>query len=184
MSIDHSQPERLSSFSPGLFKPSHRTVAEQTVGCFILLLLSLGVELLNCWIVPFSIPSTWFSALTQAPWAIASWPPYQPLWIGYHLLVSIAMWTLWRRFSLRTLQLELSLFLAQFALLAAWSLSFFFFRETLLALVLLLLLLCETLLSALLFWKKDKLSGQLLVLPLVWVFYIMGINIVICILNP
>jgi len=94
------------------------------------------------------------------------------------------MWTLWRRFSLRTLKLELSLFFAQFALLIAWVLSFFVLQETLLSLVGLLLLLSSTLISCLLFWKKERMASQLLIPPFLWTFYLMGINMMICILNP
>lgn len=183
MSIDHSQPDALSVSPFRLFKPSHRTRPEQIVGFSIFLLVSFSFELLNRWIVSFSFYSDWYRSLTLAPWAFKSWP-YTPLWAGYHLLLGLAMWTLWRRFSLRTLKLELSIFLAQFVFQTAWCSSFFLLQETLLALVGLILLLCNTILLALLFWKKEKLSGQLLIPPFFWVFYMMGINMAVCISNP
>lgn len=183
MSIDHSQPEVLFPARPCFFKPSHRTRPEQVVGLSMFLLVSLATEALLRWILSFTFPGPWFLALDQAPWAMKNWPA-SSLWTGYHILLSLAMWTLWRRYSLRKLKLELSLFITQFALQTFWTLSFFLLQETLLALIALLLLLSNTLLSSLLFWKKERLSGQLLILPLVWIFYLMGINMVICISNP
>jgi tryptophan-rich sensory protein len=94
------------------------------------------------------------------------------------------MWTLWRRYSLRTLKLELSVFIAQFAFQAVWSISHFFFHQTLLALVALLLLWCNILLATMLFWKKERLSGWLLLFPLAWIFYLVGVNMITCISNP
>lgn len=183
MSIDHSQPDSLSVSTTWLLRPSHRTRPEQIVGFFIFILISLGSELLNRWLVPFSIHTAWYRGLVQVPWAVESWP-LTPFWMCHHFLIAASMWTLWRRFSLRVLKLELSVFLSQFAFQAAWFFSFFFFQQTLLALVALLLLFCNILLASLLFWKKERLSGQILILPLLWVFYMVGINMAICISNP
>lgn len=134
--------------------PSHRTRAEQVVGLGLYLLLSLGAFLMS------------------------------KIGILYFLFLSLSMWTLWRRHSLRVLKLELSVFLSQFLFQAAWSLSYFAMHETLLSLVILLLLWCNTLLAALLFWKKEPLSGLLLLFPLIWIFYLVAQNMVTCISNP
>lgn len=106
------------------------------------------------------------------------------LGIFYALSIALSMWTLWRRYSLRTLKLELSLFLSQFLFQTAWSISTFLLHQTLLALVALLLLWCSTLLATLLFWKKERFSGMLLLFPLIWVFYLAGMNMITCISNP
>lgn len=98
--------------------------------------------------------------------------------------LALSMWTLWRRYSLRVLKLELSAFLAQFLFQAAWAVSSFALHQTLLALVALLLLWCTTLLATLLFWKKEPIAGWLLVFPLLWIFYLVGSNMVICISYP
>jgi tryptophan-rich sensory protein len=183
MSIDHSQPEALQ-FSPfKLLKPSHRTLPEQLVGLSIFLSISFGFEFLNHWIGSFAAHSDWYTNLFLAPWALQTWHA-TPLWFVYHFLLPLSMWTLWRRYSLRTLKLELSSFLLLFVFQTVWSCSFFILQETLLSLAGLILLLTNTIFSALLFWKKESVSGQLLILPFFWVFYIMGINMAICISNP
>lgn len=183
MSIDHPQPESLSFASFWFLKPSHRTRPEQTVGFFIFLLISAGFELLNQWIALSTLNSDWFHLLKQAPWSLKNWPE-TPFWAVYHFLLAFSMWTFWRRNFLRYLKLELSMFFFSFSLQLAWCLSFFVLHETLLALIGLILLLCSLILSSLLFWKKERISGQLLIPPLIWVFYVMGINMVICIANP
>ena len=78
----------------------------------------------------------------------------------------------------------MSIFSAQFLFQLAWSVSFFLLQETLLALVALLLLWSCHLLSALLFWKKEKTAGILLILPFLWIFYMMCVNMAICVSNP
>lgn len=176
-------PSSLVLTGARFFKPSHRTRPEQIVGYAIFLLVSFAFALLNGRWIHFSLQGEWYRSLAQAPWAFASWPYGLP-WIVYHFVFPLAMWILWRRFSLRLLKVELSVFLAQFFLQTGWILSFFFFQETLLGLTILLLLWCNTLLSALLFWKKERISGQLLLFPLLWIFYVLGLNMVICIFNP
>jgi tryptophan-rich sensory protein len=98
----------------------------------------------------------------------------------YFLSLAMSMWTLWRLYSLRVLKLEFSLFVVQLTL----GLSFFSTQQKLFALVALLLLWCNTLLTGLLFWKKERLSGALLLFPLIWIFYLAGLNMIACISNP
>ena len=156
MTIRETQPE-----SPAIFlgRPSRRTRPEQFVGLGIYLSISLGF-----WMI---------SGLTT-----------QFLAFPYALFLGFGMWALWRRFSLRVLKLELSLFLAQFLFQTIWGVSFFILEQSLLVLVALLLLSCTTLLATLLFWKKEKTSGLLYVFPLLWVFYLAFINMIGCISNP
>lgn len=159
MTIDQSQQSALSFLCA---KPSHRTRPEQFVGLGIYLIISLGFALISSLATEFSLI----------------------LGSLYFLCISFSMWSLWRLYSLRLLKLELSLFLAQFLFLMAWSVSFFILHEMLLALVALLLLWCNTLVATLLFWKKERLSGGLLIFPLFWIFYLVGLNMVKCISNP
>lgn len=156
MTIDQTQSDSLSISRGQFLRPSHRTLAEQIVGLSIYLLICIGLEaLLN---------------FKDQLWGTL-----------YYLALALSMWTLWRRYSLRVLKLELSTFVAQLILQIAWSLSY---QEKLLSLVALLLLWCSTLLAALLFWKKGRLSGGILLFPLVWIFYHAGLNMITCISNP
>jgi tryptophan-rich sensory protein len=163
-------PDTISLPSSRFLRPSHRTRPEQVVGLGIYLLICLGFQ--------------WTCGLaTQFYGAIPS-PLYAAFCTVYYVSLALSMWTLWRSYSLRVLKLELSIFLGQFLFQMLWGAGFFVLHEMLLALVALLFLWSNTLLAGLLFWKKERLSGSLLILPLFWVFYLVGLNMVICISKP
>lgn len=172
----------LSSFLAYL-KPSHRTLPEQIVGFFIFLLFSLSFFLVDYWISNRPINIGWYQNLSQIPWNLKSWFNV-PIWVIYHLLIPLSMWTLWRRISLLNLKLELSLFLTQLILQTLFFLCFFIFQESLLSLFVNLFLVSNTLLCILLFRKKKKISGSLLIPGFVWIFYMMGVSMALCILRP
>lgn len=156
MTIRESQSD---SAKISIGRPSHRTGPEQIVGLGIYLSISLGFQLI--------------SGLS-----------FQYLATFYSIFIGFGMWALWRCYSLHVLKLELSVFLAQFLFQMVWSVSFFIFEQSLLVLVALLLLSCNTLLSTLLFWKKERLSGLIYLFPLFWVFYLAFMNMIKCMANP
>jgi hypothetical protein len=159
MAIDHAQTDPTVPSWGKVLKKSHRPLAEQLVGLGIYLSISFGVQLLSGITTPF-------------------------LGSLYSFCLALSMWTLWRKFSLRVLKLELSLFLAQFLFQIAWSFSHFALNQVLLSLVALLLLWCNTLVAALLYWRKEHISGLALVFPLILILSLVGINMVTCISNP
>lgn len=144
--------------SSGSFLFSHRTLPEQLVGLGIYLAIGSGLSALS-------------GLFTSSSFI-------------YGLFLSLGMWSLWRKFSLRVLKLELSLFLAQFVLQFAWSASLFLAHQSLLALVALLLLSCNTLVATLLFWQKQRYAGFFYLFPLLWVSYLTCMNMISCISNP
>jgi len=152
MTIDQTHTDSLT-FSLG--KSSHRTRPEQLVGLGIYLLICLGLGMLSRLTINF-------------------------LGTLYFISLALGMWALWRKYSLRVIKLELFAFSSQFLFQIAWSFSFFALQQSLLSLVALLLLWCNTLLAALLFWKRDRISGMLFLYPLVWVIYLVGLNMVTC----
>ncbi len=141
--------------SAWLSTKSHRTGPEQLVGLGIYLAISLAFEL--------------GTQITTHFWGTL-----------YFFFMALSMWILWRSHSLRLLKLELSLYLSQFFFQTAWSVSYFLLDEPLLSLVSLLLLATSTLLSGLLFWKKEPLSGALLLFPFLWTFYLAGVYMITC----
>jgi tryptophan-rich sensory protein len=180
MSIDQSQTESFElSRELSWLKPSHRSWPEQLLGLGIYLVLSFGVDLLHRWLLTFSVESSWYQNLPQAPWAMADWPAST---VGTFSLfsLSLSMWSLWRRHSLKKLKLELSLYLSIFILVSLWSFTFFGLRESLLGLVALLLSWCTLPLMAVLFWKKDRLSSGWLSIPFLWIFYLASLTMFIC----
>lgn len=162
--------EALSFWAFRFLKQSHRTRPEQAVGLGIYLLICLGFELIGGLTAPFyeALPHSLYSGLCTV----------------YYLSLAFGMWAIWRRYSLRVLKLELSVFLGQFFFQMVWSASFFALHEMLLALAALLLLWINTLVTALLFWKKERLSGALFLFPLIWVFCLVCLNMAVCISKP
>ncbi len=152
MTIDRFQAEALTCRRE---RSSHRTLAEQLFGLSIYLLISLAFEFAS------GLSKSLFGTI-------------------YFISLALGIWILWRSNSLRTLKLELSIFLSQFLFQILWSVSFFTLGQSPLALVALLLLWCNTLLAALLFWKKDRFSGMFFVFPLIWIFYLVGLNMLSC----
>jgi tryptophan-rich sensory protein len=161
MSIDQTQKECDPFFRLATFKSSHRTLPEQCVGLGIFLALSFAFELFNGWLAQNGAATGW-------------------KWTIYHALAAFAMWSLWRRYSLRTLKVELSLFFTLLVLQTFWILSSFVAKANLLALGSLLFLWSASLLSLFLFWKRERISGWILILPFFRLLYIVAMNL----LNP
>ncbi len=158
-------------------KPSHRTLPEQIVGLFIFILFSLSVLFFNDWILNASLSAT------KNPWNLKNWWTLSA-WGVYHLLFAISMWTLWRRISLLKLKIELSLFITQFLLQVLFFFCFFILEQNLLSLFVNLFLVSNSLLCILLFYKKKKISASLLIPCFMWIFYLLGASMSLCILNP
>lgn len=165
------------------FKHSHRTWPEQAVGAGIILSVSFAFEWLTRWIIQMSSGMEWARQIFSTHWTFSAAISH-PAWTLYHTLAAFAMWNLWRRYSLKVLKIELSVFLLQFVLQTSWALSFFCLRASLLALAALLFLCSNTILAALLYWKKERFSGQALIPTSIWVFFVMAVNMAICISNP
>ena len=164
-----------------LLKPSHRTLAEQTVGLGI---ISLGSFLFAFLLMTFfNEGSRWIASLNTPFWTFSD-SYHFPILALVHASLAFAFWILWRSVSLRGLKVELSLFLTAFILESVWGASLFKGKETLLALFALLLLMSAEVILAALFWKKEKGAGLLFFFPLLWTFYLISTNMVLCIANP
>jgi tryptophan-rich sensory protein len=152
---------------------SHRTAAEQSVGLGIIAFGSMLFAYLN---------QQLYKSGNAHPWITASWN--LPVMIAIHTCVAIAFWLLWRSTSLRKMKPELYLYLTSFAFESAWTYSLYKLHLQLLALGPILLWMTNLLVITGLFWKKDRAAGSSLILALAWTFYLMSINIMLCITNP
>ncbi len=177
----HMNETATDSFTVRFWKSSHRSISEQLVGFGIIVLACLGFVFMSSPL--FSIQRDWYQSLKHAPWAIAAnWYPI--VFTVVHTTSALAFWTLWRRYSLRSLKWELSLFLTMFLFESIWSLSLYGIHAPLLALVALLLWMSSAFCCAALLWKKERLSGQFLFPLILWIFYLVSVNMVLCIANP
>lgn len=135
-------------------KPTYRTKPEQLLGLSIFLAFS-------------------FLNYFYAEWIGAGASFF---WTAYHFLVPVSIWILWRRVSIYTLKLEISLFLTQLGFQFLWCFSHFYLQEPLLSLFALLFLFCNSILCILLFGKKEKLAKYLLFPASAWILYVAAIN--------
>ncbi|HEX2583317.1 MAG TPA: TspO/MBR family protein [Chlamydiales bacterium] len=171
----------LSPPSRPFLNSSRRTLAEQTVGLGIIALGSFLFAVLE--MTFFREGSQWVASLNIPFWKFSDSYTFLAL-TAVHSSLALSFWILWRSFSLRVLKLELSLFLSMFVLESIWGLSLFKGHETLPALFTLLLWMSTEVLLAVLFWKKEKIAGMLFFFPLLWIFYLISTNMVLCIANP
>lgn len=159
---------------------NRRSFPEQIVGLGIITLCSFFFAVLS--ILFFGQESEWYTALHRPAWSIgSSWSSI--FFSSVHAILALSFWIIWRRHSLRTLKLELSIFLAGFFLEALWSASLYRIHQLLPSLIALLLWMCGAIVLSALFWKKDKLSGKILLFPLLWILYLISINMMLCIAN-
>ncbi len=170
--------EQLEDYGYQWIRSSHRSIPEQLVGLGIYLIMSFGFYLLHGWFIAFSTGSLWVAK--SIPFLPEGNGLASPLMTLYFIFLSLSMWVLWRRTSLKRLKLELSLFLSLLSLMALWSFSFFVLQESLLGLVSVLLASCTIVLTAILFWKKERLASLLLSIPFFWVFYLSSLTMYVC----
>lgn len=159
-----------------LFGKSHRSQKEQIVGLILFILIYVFLLVLNHALM--NDPNL-KSLAQKLPSGFNEWG-FIPIWVTIYAFSIIGIWGLWRKCSLRTLKLEISLLLASLFLNFSWYLLFFLFSEVFLALVDLLLLSCTLLLTIIVFWKKETLSAILFLPFLLWVLFMGSMNMLLC----
>jgi translocator protein len=133
--------------------------------------LSFGVA----WFGSQFEPGPWYGDLDKAPWNPPGWA-FGVAWTILYTLMAVAAWLIWRRGGFRINKLPLAAYLVQMTFNALWSWFFFGLRApgwALLDLVLLLIALTGTLI---LFWRRSRLAGGLLVPYLLWGIYAFSLN--------
>lgn len=157
-------------------KPPSRTVA--AVGFIV---LCLGIGALGG-IATASSVGTWYQTLAKPSFN----PPdavFGPVWTTLYVMIGLAGWRLWcvsgfsdtRAFVAYGVQLALNL---------AWSFLFFGLRMVGAAMAELILLWIAIAVTLILFWRRDRTAGLLLVPYLAWVSFAGVLNGAIWRLNP
>lgn len=124
-----------------------------------------------------------YAQLQQPEWA----PPpsvFGPVWSLLYTLMAVAAWLVWRRGGFRANRLALGVFLAQLALNALWSWTFFAWQLGALSLVNITLLLALIVATIALFWRVQRWAAALLVPYLLWVGFATALNATLWRLNP
>jgi benzodiazapine receptor len=148
---------------------------------------------LLAWVVVAFLPATtaafvetgaWYESLSRPAWTPPSWV-FGPVWTGLYLLMGIAGWRVWAGsgFGDRRTRRALMLFLAHLILNAAWTWIFFGMHMLTAAAVEIVVLWAMIVGLVVLFWKRDRVAGSLLLPYLLWVSYAVTLSIGFAVLN-
>lgn len=128
---------------------------------------------------------TWYESLKRPAWTPPSWV-FGPVWTLLYLLMGVAAWRVWVRFGFRDRSppRALVLFLAHLIPNAAWTWLFFGLHMLAAAAVDIVVLWGMILALVVLFWKRDRTAGALLVPYLLWVTYAVTLSVAFAVMNP
>jgi benzodiazapine receptor len=127
-------------------------------------LATLGVGAAASLFTKPNIP-TWYAGLNHPAIAPPNWV-FAPVWTTLYILMAIAAWRVWRITGLRSK--ELIAFGLQLVLNFAWSVLFFAAHQIGVAAIEIAVLWLAILAATILFWRRDRIAGLLLLPYLVW----------------
>ncbi len=152
----------------------------EAVGLLVFLALCLAVSGIGGAVTATSV-ATWYQTLEKPAFNPPDWV-FAPVWTTLYVLMAISGWRVWRVKSEAGRQ-ALIVFALQLGLNLIWSFLFFGFQQIGLALIEVAALLLAILLTAVLFWRIDRLAGILFLPYLLWVGYAMLLNASLWLLN-
>jgi tryptophan-rich sensory protein len=142
----------------------------------------LAASLAAGWIGSRHLPGAWYASLEKPSWT----PPgavFGPVWGVLYVLMGLCAWLVWRRARFRGAPLALGLFGVQLALNALWSYLFFGLHRPDLALLDIAALWLAILAVTLLFWRRHRGAGALMLPYLAWTGFAWCLNLAIWRLN-
>jgi len=131
---------------------------------YLFLIATLGVGALASVFTAPAIP-TWYAGLVHPAIAPPNWV-FAPVWTALYILMAFAAWLVWKKTGLRSV--EMAAFAIQLALNFAWSVLFFGLHRIGAAQVEIAVLDLAILVTAVLFFRRDRLAGLLLLPTLAW----------------
>ncbi|MEW6439924.1 MAG: TspO/MBR family protein [bacterium] len=135
----------------------------------------LAVSLAAGWIGSRFMPGAWYASLEKPAWT----PPdavFAPVWTALYVLMGLAAWLVWRRAGFTGAGTALWLFFAQLVLNALWSYLFFGAHRIDVAFFEVVVLWAVILVVTVLFWRKVRVAGALMLPYLVWVGFAACLN--------
>lgn len=126
------------------------------------------------------MPGAWYAGLAKPAWTPPDWL-FGPAWTTLYLLMALAAWKVW--IAVRRIDAALLLYLVQLVLNALWSWLFFGLQRPDLALANIVVLWLLILATLVLFWRRDRLAGVLMLPYLAWVGFATALNLAIWRLN-
>lgn len=153
------------------------------IGLALLLAASFLVAALGGSATATSV-DTWYPTLAKPPWTPPSWL-FGPVWTLLYAVMAVAAWLVWRRGGLRLAanRLPLAVYALQLLLNCAWSWLFFGLQRPVWALADVALLWLAIAVTAVLFLRRVRTAGWLMLPYLAWVTYAAALNLAIVRLN-
>jgi len=121
----------------------------------------------------------WYSEITLPSFNPPSWV-FAPIWTTLYILMSVAIWRIWIKFSDRKI---LKIYFLHLFFNATWSVVFFGFHQIALALINLIIILIFIIILMKIYLDKDKLSFFIMTPYFLWASYALILNTAIAILN-
>ncbi|THD59293.1 TspO/MBR family protein [Phenylobacterium sp.] len=162
-------------------QPVKSTTRSGLISAIAFVGVALGVGALGGLATASSV-TTWYLGLNKPAFN----PPnavFGPVWTILYILMAVAAWRVWRRARRSGLWSALTLYAAQLVLNLAWSLIFFGLRQPAWALGEVVVLLSGVVMTAVVFWRIDRLSGLMMIPYAVWVAFAAVLNLEIWRLN-
>jgi tryptophan-rich sensory protein len=131
------------------------------------LIATLGTGAVASLFTAPAIPA-WFSSLNRPAFAPPNWL-FAPVWTALYILMAFAAWRAWKKTGLRSL--EMAVFAVQLALNLGWSVLFFGLHQIGAALIEIVVLDVAILATVVLFFRRDRLAGLLLLPYLGWALF-------------
>lgn len=149
------------------FLYSHDPKAAQRRPLYGFMIVTLLVGAAGSLFTESSIP-TWYARLNHPAIAPPNWV-FAPVWTTLYILMAVAAWLVWRKTGLKSV--EMAAFGVQLALNLLWSAVFFGLHRIGAALVEILVLDAAILACAILFFRRDRVAGLLMLPYLGWTLF-------------
>jgi tryptophan-rich sensory protein len=146
------------------FDPAEDPQKAQRRPLYLFLIATLGVGALASLVTYPQIP-TWYASLTHPRFAPPNWL-LAPIWTTLYIVMAFAAWLVWKKTGLKSP--EMVVFALQLALNLAWTILFFGLHRIGAALIEIAVLDMAVLAALLLFLRRDRLAGLILLPYLAW----------------
>jgi tryptophan-rich sensory protein len=134
---------------------------------YFFLVATLGVGAVASLFTSPAIP-TWYASLSKPAFAPPNWV-FAPVWTALYILMAFAAWRVWKKTGLHSL--EMAAFVLQLALNLGWSVVFFGLHQIDAALVEIVVLDVAVLATLVLFIRRDRPAGLMLLPYLAWILF-------------
>lgn len=146
---------------------------------------SFAVTLTAAYVASFASRTSadFYAILDKPAWAPPPWL-FAPAWGTLYLLMAIAAFRVWRGVGFLAARWALAVFTGQLVLNALWTWLFFVWRDGPWATAEVITLWSAILVTLVLFWRRDRVAGLMLVPYLAWVSFATALTISVWQRNP